>query len=155
MSRTFAEIYRLRAAGPEGSVAREALGAQFMTANSGCEGGPHICLTDATTIGKAVVTATSTTALSATNGTARSSDTYYGIASLSAPCQVTLPAVSSFPRGKPLYVADESGACSSTLTITVFAAGSDTIAGQGSVTITAAYQKLVFHSNGSHLWTVS
>jgi hypothetical protein len=72
---------------------------------------------------------------------------------LTANRTLTLPSASSYPPAQTLYVADESGACSSALTITMAAAGSDTIAGQSSVAMGSPYQKLAFHSNGSNLWT--
>lgn len=87
------------------------------------------------------------------NYLATGSDSYVGITSLTAARTISLPAASSYAPGQTLYVADESGACAANLPITVSAAGSDTIAGQPSVTMGSAYQKLAFHSNGSNLWT--
>jgi hypothetical protein len=87
------------------------------------------------------------------DGLVLSTDTYVAVANLLASRTISLPKASTFPRGKPLYVADESGACSPTVTITIAASGSDTIAGQVSVTMGSPYQKLTFHSNGSNLWT--
>ncbi|KTS09743.1 hypothetical protein SB2_11860 [Methylobacterium radiotolerans] len=74
---------------------------------------------------------------------------------LTAARTITLPNAAAYRPGQPLYVADESGACSSTLTITVATAGTDTIAGQPSVSMGSPYQKLAFHSNGLNLWTVA
>lgn len=81
-------------------------------------------------------------------------DNYVCLTSLTARRILTLPAASAFPPGHALYVADESGACGAGKEIDIVRAGSDTIAGQTSVTMASPYQKLVFHSNGSNLWTV-
>lgn len=82
-------------------------------------------------------------------------DAYVGVASLTANRTISLPPAAAFEPGQPLYVADESGACSydAGRTITVSALGSDTIAGRQSVVMGSPYQKHVFHSNGSNLWT--
>ncbi|GJE61696.1 hypothetical protein [Methylobacterium trifolii] len=84
---------------------------------------------------------------------AQVADVYVGISALTVGRTVTLPAASAYPPGQTLFVADETGLCSPTLPITVAAAGSDTIAGQASITMGSPYQKLAFHSNGSNLWT--
>lgn len=81
-------------------------------------------------------------------------DAYVALSTLTAPRTLTLPAASAYPQGQPLYVADESGACSATNLITIAAAGTDTIAGQASITIGSAFQKVVLHSNGTNLWAV-
>lgn len=94
-------------------------------------------------------------AVAGTTITLIASDTYVGISNLTVPCTVTLPAAAGFPAGQPLYVADETGACSPTLLITIAGAGADTIAGQPSVSMGSPYQKLAFHSNGLNLWTVA
>lgn len=89
------------------------------------------------------------------NYVAAVTDTYIGVTAITAGRSVTLPSAASYAPGQTLYVADESGACSAGagLTITVAAAGTDTIAGQPSVILGSPYQKLAFHSNGSNLWT--
>lgn len=87
--------------------------------------------------------------------TAVATDVYIGITTLTAARTITLPAALAFPAGQPLYVADESGNCSSTLLITIAAAGSDKIGADTSVTMGLPFQKLTFHSNGSNLWTVA
>ncbi|MGW8788586.1 hypothetical protein, partial [Heyndrickxia sporothermodurans] len=87
------------------------------------------------------------------NYLATPSDSYIGVTTLTAARTISLPAASSYAPGQTLYVADESGLCAANLPITVSAAGADTIAGQPSVSMGAAYQKLAFHSNGSNLWT--
>lgn len=83
------------------------------------------------------------------------SDAYIGFTALTAARTVALPPAANYPAGQPLTIADESGACSATLTITALASGGDTVAGQASITMGAPYQKLTFHCNGSHLWTYS
>ncbi len=78
---------------------------------------------------------------------------YVGIRALTASRTISLPSATSYPTGQPLYIADESGACSDTRRIIIAAAGSDTIAGQPSLALASPYQKLTLHSNGSNLWT--
>jgi len=73
---------------------------------------------------------------------------------LTAARVVTLPAASSYPSGARLTIVDESGACSSTKTITVARAGSDAIAGATSLVLSAAYAALEIESNGSNAWAV-
>jgi hypothetical protein len=67
---------------------------------------------------------------------------------------VTLPAASAYPTGSRLVVVDESGNCSSTKTVTLNRAGSDTINGATSTAISSAYGYLAIESNGSNAWTV-
>ena len=81
-------------------------------------------------------------------------DSYVGVTAISAPRTLTLPSAVSYPGGQPLYIADESGACSTDNRIIIAAAGGDTIGGQPSEFIANPYGKVVFHSNGSNLWTV-
>src|SRR5690242_11338127 len=52
------------------------------------------------------------------------SDRTVAVTSLSAARTLTLPAASSFPTGTQLLIADESGNCSTTNTLTIAAAGS-------------------------------
>ncbi|MGD1016753.1 MAG: hypothetical protein ABR863_09995 [Roseiarcus sp.] len=73
---------------------------------------------------------------------------------LTAPRVVTLPAASAFPPGQSLTVADESGACSATKTITISRAGSDAINGATSAVIATAYGYLALESNGANAWTI-
>jgi len=67
---------------------------------------------------------------------------------------VTLPAASAFPAGQSLTIADESGSCSATDTITVAAAGSDTISGGSSSVLNQAYAFVALESNGAGKWTI-
>jgi hypothetical protein len=72
---------------------------------------------------------------------------------LTAPRAVTLPAASAFPTGTLLSIVDESGSCSTTNTIVVNRAGSDTINGAASYTLNSAYRGLDLESNGVNAWT--
>lgn len=89
------------------------------------------------------------------NATVAATDSYVAFTSLTVARTLALPPAASFAPFPPLYVADESGACSfdAGRTITVAASGSDTVAGQPIITMVSPYQKLVLHSNGSNLWT--
>ncbi|MGD0762099.1 MAG: hypothetical protein ABR929_02720 [Roseiarcus sp.] len=73
---------------------------------------------------------------------------------LTAARVVTLPGAANYPPGQSLTIADESGACSATKTITVARAGSDTINGATSAVIATAYGYICLESNGSNAWTI-
>jgi hypothetical protein len=73
---------------------------------------------------------------------------------LTAARVVTLPGAANYPPGQSLTIADESGACSATKTITISRAGSDAINGATSAVIAAAYGYLCLESNGSNAWTI-
>ncbi len=88
------------------------------------------------------------------NYTALATDRLVAYTAITAARTVTLPASSAYPVGAMLTVVDESGACSSSDTITVAAAGSDTIDGASSAEIAAAYGALAFESNGAGKWTL-
>ncbi|GJE27937.1 hypothetical protein [Methylobacterium organophilum] len=79
-----------------------------------------------------------------------STDVQVGLVSLTAPRTVFLPA--RYPLGQVLFIADESGACSETLPITIQAGTGDSIAGQASVQITNPYQGLGFRRGAANLW---
>lgn len=72
---------------------------------------------------------------------------------ISAARTFTLPAASAFPAGEELVVADESGTVTSSNTIICARAGSDTIDGATSETISAAYGMRRFFSDGTSKWT--
>jgi hypothetical protein len=74
--------------------------------------------------------------------------------SITAARTLTLPASSSFNTGQQLLVVDESGSCSPTKTITLGAAGSDTIDGATSAVIGAAYGYVAIESNAGGKWTI-
>ena len=93
-------------------------------------------------------------AVNDTSYAAKATDTYVGFTALTAPRTVTLPLANTYPPGQPLWIADETGGCSTDHPIVVAAAGSDTIAGQSNVVAASPYQKLAFHTNGTNLWTL-
>lgn len=82
-------------------------------------------------------------------------DRQIAYSSLTAARIVTLPAASAYPAGAILSIVDESGACSSTNTITASCAGSDKINGNATSTVlSVAYGLLQLQSNGSNAWTI-
>ncbi len=98
-----------------------------------------------------------------TNTRAAVSDTAYTIlatdrmvayTALSASRAVTLPASSAFPTGTRLIVIDESGNCSVTKTLTLSAAGTDTIDGAASAVVNQSYGFIGLESDGAGHWTV-
>lgn len=95
------------------------------------------------------------TAVSNAGYTALGTDRIVAYTTLSAAQTVTLPAAASFPPGERLMVIDESGACSTTNTITVTAAGTDKINGAASVPISLAFGFLALESNGSNAWAIT
>jgi hypothetical protein len=72
---------------------------------------------------------------------------------LTAPRVISLPDVDTFPF-RDLVIADESGACSDTLTITIQpgAGTGDTIAGATSIVLSSPYQGLRFRRGAANLW---
>jgi hypothetical protein len=94
------------------------------------------------------------TAVGDVNYTALATDRSIAYAAITAARTVTLPASSSYPTGTRLAIFDESGSCSATNTITVAAAGSDTIDGAASALISSPYGYLSLQSNGSGKWTI-
>lgn len=77
--------------------------------------------------------------------------TYHGVTALSAPRTLTLPAASDLSDGDELVVQDESGAAG-THTITIARAGSDTINGATSATITSNYGRKRLIKRGAGQW---
>lgn len=92
------------------------------------------------------------TAISDVNYTILSTDVYIGLTSITTPRVFTLPAASSVQSGYELYVFDESGSVSTTNTLTIQRAGSDTIDGGTSVVVAAPYCGRRFFSNGTNKW---
>ena len=86
--------------------------------------------------------------------TALVTDRLIAYSALTAARAVTLPSASAYPPGQQLVVADESGACSATKTITLSRAGSDTINGATSAVIATAYGYLALASDGVSKWTI-
>ncbi|KAF2991166.1 hypothetical protein OGR47_02640 [Methylocystis sp. MJC1] len=100
-----------------------------------------------------VVTA-ARTAVADANYTATATDRIIAFTSLTAARAVQLPAASAFPTGVPLWVIDESGACSGANYIAVNRNGSDTVSGATSATLNAAYAAIALESDGVSKWTV-
>ncbi|GAA0267167.1 hypothetical protein LNAOJCKE_2979 [Methylorubrum aminovorans] len=86
-----------------------------------------------------------------------SSDVQVGLKPLTSPRTISLPDVDLFPLGQDLVIADESGACSDVLTITIKPGPStgDVIGGpEGAATIvlSSPYQAVRFRRGASNLW---
>lgn len=84
-------------------------------------------------------------------------DVQVGIVSLTSARTISLPDVDTFPLGQDLVIADESGACSDTLTITIQPGAStgDIIGGpEGATTIVlfSPYQAVRFRRGAANLW---
>jgi hypothetical protein len=73
---------------------------------------------------------------------------------LTAPRVVTLPASSTYPTGTRLIIVDETGNCSVTKTLTLNAAGTDTIDGAASAVVNQAYGFIGIESDGAGRWTI-
>ncbi|GEP09796.1 hypothetical protein MMMDOFMJ_0203 [Methylobacterium gnaphalii] len=85
----------------------------------------------------------------------QTTDAYVGIVGLTHPIAMTLPDASLYTVGQPLYIADETGQCSTTLPITVKPMIGQTIVGSTTIDMVVPGQKLIFHANGTSRWTVS
>ena len=83
-----------------------------------------------------------------------SGPTIVAYTSITAARTVTLPAA-SLSAGQLIYIIDESGLLTSTLSITIQRAGSDTIEGQTSFVLSGQYAAICLESNGSNKWTVA
>ena len=83
-----------------------------------------------------------------------STPTIVAYTSITAARTVTLPAA-TLAAGQLIYIMDESGLLTSTLSITIAAAGADTIEGQTSYVLTGQYAAICLESNGSNKWTVA
>lgn len=81
------------------------------------------------------------------------SDGQVGMIALTAARTISLPDVDAFPF-RDLVIADESGACSDTLTITIQPGPgtNDTIAGGGSLLLTSPYQGIRLRRGAANLW---
>ena len=66
----------------------------------------------------------------------------------------TLPAAGSVRAGSSITLTDIFGACSTSFPVTVARAGSDTINGQTSLTLTASYFQVVAVSDGTSRWAI-
>ena len=87
-----------------------------------------------------------------------STDRIIAYTAISTARVVDLIAAASFPVGTVLTIVDESGSCSTSKTITVTRASSDTIKSSAGSTTTfvlnGAYAWVKLESNGSNQWTV-
>lgn len=84
-------------------------------------------------------------------------DVQVGMIALTAPRTISLPDVDSFPLGHDLLIADESGACSDALTITIQpGSGTGDIIGgpEGATTIVlfSPYQAVRLRRGAANLW---
>jgi hypothetical protein len=85
----------------------------------------------------------------------RRSDVQVGMVTLTASRTVFLPDVDTFPLGQDLVIADESGACSDTRTITIRpgAATGDVLGtSEGTVVLSGPYQAARFRRGAVNLW---
>lgn len=77
------------------------------------------------------------------------------MAPLTAPRTIWLPDVDAFPLGRDLVIADESGACSDVLTITIQpGAGTGDVIGtpEGNAILFTPYQAIRFRRGAANLW---
>jgi hypothetical protein len=81
------------------------------------------------------------------------SETYIGIASLTASRAVSLPTASAYPVGHALAVVDESGSVSPTVMLTLTAQGTDKINGNSTLALTTAFGGVLLFSDGASKWT--
>ncbi len=75
-------------------------------------------------------------------------------AALTAPRTWTLPAASSMKTAQPIAIIDEVGGITSTNTLTITPAGSDTINGASSFVLSTGRQVVILRSDGTSKWTV-
>jgi Major tropism determinant N-terminal domain len=94
------------------------------------------------------------TAVSDAAYTALTSDRMVAYTALTAARIITLPASSAYQTGTRLVIIDESGSCSVTMTLTINAAGSDTIEGAASAVVNQAYGFIGLENNGTGHWTI-
>ncbi|CAO4140658.1 hypothetical protein [Methylorubrum extorquens] len=108
-------------------------------------------------VGKAVAAAAQRghTSVSDANYQILATDVQVGVTALTAPRVLSLPNVDSFPLGQDLVIADESGACSETLTITIQpGAGTGDAIGvpDGTIALSNPYQAVRFRRGAANLW---
>ncbi|HZZ63828.1 MAG TPA: hypothetical protein VFE63_22135 [Roseiarcus sp.] len=114
----------------------------------------RLAVNDGSTAGGWLIDHTARHAVADAAYTATVNDRLIAYTSISTAMTVTLPSAATFPTGARLLIVDESGSCSSTLTITAARAGSDTIDGGASAVISTAYGYVALESNGVSAWTV-
>jgi Major tropism determinant N-terminal domain len=100
------------------------------------------------------VVTSSRTVVSDAAYTVLATDRMVAYTALTALRVVTLPASSTYPTGTRLLIVDETGNCSVTTTLTVSAAGTDTIDGAASAVVNQAYGFVGIESNAAGEWTV-
>ena len=94
------------------------------------------------------------TAVSDTSYTVLATDRTVAYTALTTARAVALPASSAYPTGTRLLIVDETGNCSVTNTITVNAAGMDTIDGAASAVVNQAFGFIGLDSSGAGHWTI-
>ncbi len=94
------------------------------------------------------------TAVSDASYTVLATDRTVAYTALTAARAVALPASSAYPTGTRLLIVDETGNCSVTNTITVNAAGTDTIDGAASAVVNQAFGFIGLDSSGAGHWTI-
>jgi hypothetical protein len=94
------------------------------------------------------------TAVSDASYTVLATDRTVAYTALTAARAVALPASSVYSTGTRLLIVDETGNCSVTKTITVNAAGTDTIDGAPSAVVNQAFGFIGLESSGAGQWTI-
>jgi hypothetical protein len=94
------------------------------------------------------------TAVSDASYTVLATDRTVAYTALTTARAVALPASSAYPTGTRLLIVDETGNCSVTNTITVNAAGMDTIDGAASAVVNQAFGFIGLESSGTGDWTI-
>jgi hypothetical protein len=93
-------------------------------------------------------------AIADANATVAATDRMLVYTSLTAARTVTLCAASAYPTGTVLWIVDESGACTRTLSITIARAGSDLIEGRTTASIGAVNGYIALESDGVSKWKI-
>lgn len=81
-------------------------------------------------------------------------DVVVELTSITVPRTFTLPAASALNPGQRIYVKDVSGSVTATNSLSVARAGSDTIDGQTSITLTSARSFVTLESDGTSKWSI-
>jgi hypothetical protein len=115
----------------------------------------RLVVQDGSTAGGWPTAVASRVAVNDANYTLSSPYSIVAYTAISAARTVSLPATTSYASGQRLLVIDESGACSSTKTITLAPNGSDKIDGASAAIISQPYGYIEIESNGSGKWTTS
>jgi hypothetical protein len=94
------------------------------------------------------------TAVSDASYTVLATDRTVAYIALTVARVITLPASSAYPTGTRLLIVDETGNCSVTKTLTINAAGSDTVNGAASAAVNQAHGFIGLESSGAGLWNI-